>query len=476
MKLPGFFQGQSFAFGRRLSSGCFFVLLAGLTLLVTGCPHNEYQVLLKPQGDHLERTLVFYCADGINTNTGIPHYQPFDPAELAGITACYTNGSVTNEELLLYTAHADFRSEMPGDVGGRGTYTNLTTSLGSAGFYAERFRGNDDLAGTMAKSFHAADQLTDLFLGWSRMELRHEPGYDKLRTFLDKDFRQDLKNLTMYWWQGQFVEGYRTNASEEFIVRFGQYLWERGYFKTGEMPAMFRAVADPDGSTKMRWLQRLVATKMGVPETSPIPKALVFLADSHSMEQSFNRYLTTTKAYQAKMKQWRSDKKHQPDLKAPEPGDVVSDVVQNLVEFDLLGTPDHLKVQLALPVPPTRSNGRWDADRGQVVWESSLEVKTNRVHMPVSCYAAWSQPNDAVQKEHFGRALLTGDNLILYCLWRDGLDSAQGQEWEAFLAGLKPGKQLADTIEAFQFAGEAKSTNASTLSSLPRELLGDALK
>jgi len=56
-----------------------------MALVVTGCPHNQYIVQLKPQGNSIERTLVFYREDGVNTNTGAPNYQPFEAGELAAI-------------------------------------------------------------------------------------------------------------------------------------------------------------------------------------------------------------------------------------------------------------------------------------------------------------------------------------------------------------------------------------------------------
>jgi len=37
-----------------------------------------------------------------------------------------------------------------------------------------------------------------LIIGWSRMELGRERNYERLRRFLDKDFRNDVKNLSLY--------------------------------------------------------------------------------------------------------------------------------------------------------------------------------------------------------------------------------------------------------------------------------------
>ena len=76
----------------KLSLSC----LAALAALVTGCPHNEYVVELVPQGKVIERKLVFYRADGADTN-GVPHYQSFPSNELVAITALYPPGAVTHE-------------------------------------------------------------------------------------------------------------------------------------------------------------------------------------------------------------------------------------------------------------------------------------------------------------------------------------------------------------------------------------------
>src|SRR5947209_20434698 len=92
---------------------------------------------------------------------------------------------------------------MPGDVGGGGSYLNLSNRLGNAAVYAERFRGDDDLTARMEKRSKAADQLTDLIIGWSERELGHEQNYRRLRHFLDSDFRRDLKNLSFYVWMLQ---------------------------------------------------------------------------------------------------------------------------------------------------------------------------------------------------------------------------------------------------------------------------------
>jgi hypothetical protein len=469
--------------GRHSLYKCLPLALAAMALVVTGCPHNQYIVQLKPQGNRIERTLIFYREDGVNTNTGTPNYQP-DAAELAAITALYPAQGLTNDGGR-YIARGEFTDKLPADVGGAGAYTNLTTSLGAAGFYVERFRGNDNLAGMTEQRFKAADRLADLFIGWSRMELGRERGYDKLRQFLDVDFRRDLKNLGAYCWEGQLVSSYKTNASEEFIVRFGQYLSERGYFTIGEIPGLFRDVSGDDPQALLRPIQRLVARKMGVPDTELVPASLAFLADETTMHKSLDKYLAGTAQYRAKLKQWKADKKLKPDLKRPEPSEVVDDAVRNLVDefdFHLFGQPDHLAVRLSLPMAPVHSNGRWDEALKQVVWETDIEDRTNASHFPFSCYANWAQADQAYQTEHFGKVVLAGDELTQYCLWRSGQDKQRGDEWDAFLAGLQPGSELVKKLDAFRFPGEPDQVGTNSQQKVPspsvypRELLKAVLR
>ena len=150
-------------------------------------------------------------------------------------------------------------------------------------------------------------------------------------------------------------------------------------------------------------IQRLVARKMGVPDTAPVPAALAFLADQTTMQKSFDKYLAGTDLYRAKLKQWEEDKKLKPDLKQPEPSEVLNDAIGNLIEFDLFGQPDHLAVRLSLPAPPLHSNGRWDKAHQQVIWESDIEGRTNATHFPFFCYASWVQAERQIPKEAFWR-------------------------------------------------------------------------
>ena len=457
------------------------VFLAAAALFLTGCPHNEYIVQLEPQADGIERILVFYCADSGDTNTVAPRYEGFDAVQLAAIRNQYPPGNLTNENLR-YTAHGRFTGQLPNDVGGAGEYAHYGSQLGEAGLYSERFRGSDDFAGAAERRSEAADQMTGLLLGWSQAELGREPGYPALHQFLDTDVRRDLKNLGAYWWEGQLVDTYNTNAIEDYIVRFGQYLLERGYFETADLPAFANALNGDASPFLLGRVQRLVARAMGVADTNPVPASLAFLADEKTLHASFDQYLTGTELYRARLQQWQQETNSRPDAPKPDSSTLMTELFDKLLPFNLFDTADHLAVRLVLTAPPLHTNGRWDESRRQVVWEADLESRTNATRIPCLCYASWARPDEAFQTQHFGRVALAGDQLMQYCLWRNGLDPQHGSQWDAFVAGLQPDTGLRSKIDGFRFADEpaAAPTNAavpvSSLSACPRTLLVNALQ
>jgi hypothetical protein len=427
--------------------------LVALCALLTGCPSNDYTIELKPQPDGtVQRTLIFYRADGSDSN-GVPNYEDFPSNELANISSVYPSGSV-KQDGSRYTASGKFAGPLPRDIGGAGSYTNFATSLGEAGTYLERFCGTNDLAGQMARRFHAADQLDDLVIGWTKIEFGNERGYENLHQFLDQDFRQDLKNAGFYAWMGEVNNLSQTNNPNEFILRFFQYLYERGYLKLSDERDVYLLLEDSeDDAAALRLIQRLLMEKMNVPASAPAPKSFAVLNDFGTLQASWEKYLADSDSYHARLKQWQSETNANPGLAPPKPDDVVDDPAAILVfgqPFDLSGETDHLTVKLKLPCAPDFTNGKWQD--GEVVW--SLDLSNDRP-LPAFCYAGWSDPNATFQTKHLGGVLLDSGLLSQYCFWEGTLDAEHSREWESFLTALEPGPNLKKALENFQFSGEA---------------------
>ena len=456
------------------------VSLALLTALLTGCPRNEYIVELRPHGSVMDRTLTFFRADGVDTN-GVPDYQSFPSNELAAITGLYPASGVKREGER-HTATGVFGTTLPPDVGGHGSFTNLVTSLGNAGYYLERFRGNADLASQIRQRSEAADQLADWIVGWSQAELGREPHYPDLRRFLDQDFRHDLQNLGLYAWLGDISSSYKAGFEEEFIARFGQYLLERGRLKWSDAPALLQ-IGEPEGEFRLAQLvQRLLAEKLGILASDPTPPALAFIAHPEAVSKSWEKYLAGTDRYRAKLQEWEQALKSDPEAKKPEPTELAGECAAKLFVLGTPGSDDRLTVRLSLSAEPTHTNGRWDKERKQVVWEEDLGAPGDDGHWPALCYANWSSPDEQTQRRCFGRVALSGDRLVQYCLWRVSLDEDQAREWEGLLASLRPDPNLTDRIGAFRFADELAPSETNTppaaaaTSGIARDLIQAALQ
>jgi hypothetical protein len=151
------------------------------------------------------------------------------------------------------------------------------------------------------------------------------------------------------------------------------------------------------------------------------------------------------------------------------------------LNFQLFGSDDQLTVKLTLPAAPIRTNGKWDDATRQVVWEFELAEAGPTPRVPAFSYASWSTANESFQIERFGAVILSGEELLQYCLGVASLSAKHAGEWETFLAGLKPGPALAEQIDAFRFTDESAATSAQPVdkihqpSELPRELLKAAL-
>ena len=449
------------------------ILLLAVMILATGCPRNEYVVEMKPLGAKFERKLTVWREDGQETN-GEPKFVEFPKEELALLKARYPK----HESILDGKKHSfigQFAGSTPNDVGGCGEFTNFVSSLGTAWIYVERFRGNDDLEGRIREATSAADQLVDLIAGWFAAELGQHSKFEDLRGFLSGDVRQDLKNLGVHWWVKSVTGRFMTNAENEFIIRCGQYLVERDYFRPADLPRVIRVSQANDAGTLMLLVRRLVARKLGLPEAQSATGSLAFLADEAAATASFEKFLRTTQGYRLDVKQWEADRLNDPKLPEPKPMDIVSELVVKMTDFARWSSTDQLVVKLATGIPPADSNGQWNEKSGELVWKTPVEGREKQHEFPSLCYAIWSAPDEMSQKKSFGRTIIRGKELFEYCLWRQSLDAAEAKEWDKLLSSLTPDTFKA-RLEALRFLAEAKAkadaeAPPANLSDVARQLL-----
>jgi hypothetical protein len=127
----------------------------------------------------------------------------------------------------------------------------------------------------------AADQLTDLLIGWAKGQFGREHNWKKLREFLDEDFRKDLKNASLYYWTAKTADLFNTNAPEEFVARFSLYLMERDYLKSSDLGTIYAMLNGGGGESFVQnFVRPLLLAKLEIPPSGPVPKSFAVLDDS----------------------------------------------------------------------------------------------------------------------------------------------------------------------------------------------------
>jgi hypothetical protein len=410
--------------------------------LLAGCQdHNRYEIELEPEGAEMVRTLTAWR---VPENRG---KDRFPAGELERFASLYP------EQLkALANRHAfrgRFKEKMPADIGGAGDYHFTSTPMGTAAVYVERFRGSDDVEMHIDDRRRAADELTNLTIGWFQREIGRDPNFGRIRAFLDGDFRHDLRNLSHYWAMARASTHQQAAINQEFWARAAMYLVEHGYFRIDEVPAAVHVEATNDADQQVRFVIDLLSRKISPEDQPSIAKSLGFLNDTGQAQISLNAYLQTTPEFRRREQAWRRAQAANPSAPPPDPKDVVLELVARLFfGLDLISQNDELRVALSVPLQPFATNGTYLTASNQVVWTASLGHGNE---LPVFAYAAWSVPNVTFQEGHFGALVLTGEDLANYVAWYSGLEQSQRTEWDAFLTALEPGPGLSEAVQAFAF-------------------------
>jgi hypothetical protein len=449
-----------------------FAWVASICVLSIGCnDHNHYVVELTPRGDSIERSLSCWRispAARSNDPTAPPEERgmvAFPADEIARIAKLYPT-RISRAGARKHAFRGKFTQRTPADVGGAGSYARFHSPLGSTTVYCERFRGEDDLVRSRRKRYELIDEAIEFAIGWFRHELGMERGFDTLRAFLDGPLRRDLRVVSDYAWTAMHKTDDPRGAGAEFIARAGQYLAERGYFELQAAPQLFRAFHEEEKS--LQWVQRLVAEKMGLDPRGAVP-ALRFLASPADMRASQQRYLAKSPQYARLLERWEQQRKTNPESPRPEPKAVVEDWWERGVQHTgLLRIADKVEVRLHCQSRPHETNGQWDERSRQAVWKSDIR---EGFWLPTLCFAAWSEPNAAAQREHFGGVVLAGESLRDYVIWYCGLTSEEAKEWDAFVESLRPDIHLASRLKSFQFDARPQTDAAKRLADRPRSLI-----
>ncbi len=453
----------------------------------SGCDKNVYELSITGRGDVIERKLRLYRTGDKDEK------QQFPQEELARIRRAYPEDGLKTEGKV-HTLAGRFKGKTPQDIGGAGSLTELKCRMGAVSVYLERFRGSDDVATGVQARLKAADRFTDILIGWVAHEFPKSKDLPKLRTFLDRELRQDLKNLAIYAWLVDSVGRLTVQAGKEgrgrvvsddhsVRVRMLQYLFERGYLKPADVPG----ITVPD-ERLAEWLGdvlgRMLADKVKIADKAILEKITSFTAKGGEGKEpktlkSLNDYVKTTPAYKKELAAWRAAAATQPVGKKPEQPKA-EDVWQKPLGAVLEGTIDFswggadLKVSYSGEGSLVETNGQVPkkADK-PVVWAGALD-SPDGTRMPRLCYALYAKAEAGFQKRHFGKVILEGDDLRDYVFWRVKLSKDHARQWDQFVDTLRPDAASYGRLKDFCFRDRKPTTMPGTAPAVATRPAGGA--
>jgi hypothetical protein len=457
-----------------------FVIAAALI----GCDETIYKIELTPKGDKLIRTLTVWREGDspekgllfggmptslpanekerlkITNNADKIIVKPMDSDELTAVAMAYSKkkpeGGARKHKFT-----GTFASVMPNDVGSSGRFLRYESKMGIASSYIERFRGNDRPGEAIEASLKAVDEVTNLLIGYLETQLGKETEFPKLRKFMDTELRKDLKNISAYSYllsstsRLNWLDATKDDQEilgQEVMARVVAYIIERRYIETSDIPFLKRHFSlDEEDKAAQAMILNRIAAKAGITDSKFIARLTSMLTDRNNLETSFNAYIQTTPQYKKLIKELIKGQKlanaepyaPQQDTQASER--VVKPLLEKAVHIQFLGGWDvsRLDIQLTLPVKPAITNGKWNAKDRTVKWNGKLTKRNEATtFLPEICYALWYEPDEKFQTARFGKTILSGKQLMNYCLWRNGLTADKAKLWDAKMMKFKPGDSL----------------------------------
>ena len=407
--------------------------------------------------------------------------QRFGPEEYERVAMLYSQGmsaetiaEFEENDTQKLSLTGNFGADMPVDSHNRGVYLYCDSPLGSAANYTERFGGRHDMAAMLRQQQQSFDALWDIVLLHLDALVGDSADYAALRPFLDTTMRADMWDLMLELTVSDLGADATRNLSlledmpddaEEKLVRALHFLDARGYTTLQEaLEETVGELGEDDWNlVVMKALGQAVGRRMGMQDRA-MPAAFKALMDlpREQLEEDLERLHTSDERIVRRLAEFRQDVD---GMGAAEPSDSldVATTQAFLFDLDLLDFGgDARDVTLYIPVEPYQTNGAWydrslieaDNARSFVEWQYPLASVAPSGDLAQVIYALWAEPAKDYQVERFGAEILDDSALAEQCRWRQMLGPSLRDEWDAFIDGLRPGPDLANTLRRFVFSIE----------------------
>lgn len=464
------FPGRCAARRENAMSSARIIIATLVPLFCLSCDHDVYKLTVSTEKDTIVRELKLYNTD---------HGKSQNLTERPLVSKAYAAGEHSFKDgLHVFTGR--FTGRTPQDIGGYGSFTRFSCPYGEVGLYGERFRGSNDFAANIALRFDAVDRLTNLLLEWVRSAFGKSPDLFRLWCFIDSELRRDLKNAAVYAFLfvnlpslapesshrlsgGDEGDGEKTvpavtkaqihriaeRQREELIPRLAFFFMERGYLEPCTMQYLWDLEDNIPPSLRETIILR-VLERAKVSDPAVRRKLCACVADANKLRESMSACLVKTPEYRE-----LSRGKDVP----PDPLDVPKNYFLQALEinFELWHEDDRVLLTVVPAGRVIRTNGRYDREKNVVTWRRDMgdrDVEPIKRRASQVCWALWARPDETVQRKHFGKIAIDGEDLLDYCMWHHRLSARRRDEWDAFLENLPGSAGTFRALDDFRFSDE----------------------
>ena len=346
------------------------------------------------------------------------------------------------------TTSAIFDCVIASDVGNAGSITRYPTTLGTLTVYMERFRGQARASEGLTARMAAADESARIIGGWLKSEGANWPRATRLPEWCDRELATDLRDLSVYAWLTGVDRGGTNDAAHSAgWLRVMQMLTERGYLEPGDLSMLSRLMmGGVETDESHAWVTRMVARKAGDVAAAPGGEPPAFLSSWEAMSRSLAEYLRPSAEYAALLAQYENREQRAEGDEPPHPTAVLGEHL-GIMFAGMVPVFTHesglwsetLDLQLAAPVEPGATNGRWRAGGKVVRGVTMMDGPEEPSMFPFHAFAQWAEPDEAAQRRAMNGVVMRGAMLARYCLWRNGLTADEGRDWDAAMDSLRPG-------------------------------------
>jgi hypothetical protein len=368
-----------------------------------------------------------------------------------------------------------FGGDLPNEVGNRNGTSEVRTRLGTTRFYFETFAEPSDEWSSLRQRIDAGELWVRLFGRWAERGIRDTSKREAWRQFVGSTLVPLSTELAVMW---------GANSSSAQALRVEQQL-RRNDDR--------RPLTDEErllGRTALPML--LVVADAGLLTPDEVHRLLLVGADANAtkaerdwvmeqvgkpallrMVQRFRPETTSLKnvswtSLALNFWLWAQTSPDRNDLLLASP--IISESDKEALRkgasmvtlpppfgIDPLTGPTKTdaEVRLATGERPFVTNGEWLEESGEVRFRHGFVPASRRTSLtPPYFFAAWSEPDVAVQVKLFGSVVVSGASLGEYGMWFESLPKPLQARWEAALDALEV-EGRADGLRAIRVEFEA---------------------